>query len=157
MTLSEEKTHKTNLGRRRNPDHERRRLTFLGFTIYLAQSWRQQSSKVVFQTEGKRFSRAKATMREQLHRLKHHPVEEQARAINQILRGHFNYYGIAGNARTLHAFWQFTQREWKHSLSKRSQKGRLTWEQLKALIVQYPLVTPRIRIRYPDLAAYARL
>jgi hypothetical protein len=80
----------------------RRRLTFLGFTIYLAQSWSQKSSKIVFQTEGKRFSRAKATMREQLHRMKHHPVKEQARAINQILnqilRGHVNYYGIAGNA-----------------------------------------------------------
>jgi hypothetical protein len=37
----------------------RRRLTFLGFTIYLAQSWSQKSSKIVFQTEGKRFSRAR--------------------------------------------------------------------------------------------------
>ena len=157
LALSEEKTHQTHLGCRRNQTHERRRLTFLGFTIYLAQSWSQKSSKIVFQTEGKRFSRAKATMREQLHRMKHHPVKEQARAINQILRGHFNYYGIAGNAQKLQAFQQFTQREWKHSLSKRSQKGRLTWEQLKALLNQHPLATPRIRIRYSELAAYARL
>ena len=64
----------------------------------------------MFQTEGKRFSRAKAGMRERLRRMKHHPVEEQARAINQILRGHFNYYGIAGNAKKLKAFWNFTRR-----------------------------------------------
>ena len=158
LTLSEEKTHQTHLGRRRNPQtHERRRLTFLGFTIYVAQSWSQTSSKIVFRTDGKRFSRAKAAMREQLRRLKHSPVNEQARAINQILRGHFNYYGIAGNARRLQAFWQFTKREWKHSLSKRSQKGRLTWEQIKTLLHQHPLATPRIRVRYPELAAYARL
>src|SRR5205823_2483225 len=98
----------THLGRRRNQQtHERRRLTFLGFTIYLAQSWSQKSNKIVFQTDGKRFSRAKATMRERLHRMRHHPVKEQARAINQILRGHFNYYGIAGNVRKLQAFWNF--------------------------------------------------
>jgi RNA-directed DNA polymerase len=67
LTLSEEKTHQIHLGRRRNlQTHERRRLTFLGFTIYLAQRWSQTSSKIVFQTDGKRFSRAKATMREQL-------------------------------------------------------------------------------------------
>jgi len=158
LTLSEEKTHQTHLGRRRNPStHERRRLTFLGFTIYLAQSWSQKSSKIVFQTDGKRYSRAKATMRERIHRMRHHPVDDQVRAINQILRGHFNYYGIAGNVRKLQAFWNFTQREWKHSLSKRSQKGRLTWDKLTAILDQHPLTPPRLRIRYPDLAAYARL
>ena len=83
--------------------------------------------------------------------------EEQARAINRILRGHFNYHGIAGNAKKLQAFWNFTRKEWKHSLSKRSQKGRLTWEGLKALLAKHPLVPPRLRISYPQLAAYARL
>ena len=158
LTLADEKTHKTNLGAgTNNGTHERRKLTFLGFTIYRAWSFSSSVRKTVFQTEGKRFSRAKAGMREQLRRMKHHPVEEQARAINQILRGHFNYYGIAGNAKKLHAFWDFTRKEWKHSLSKRSQKGRLTWEDLKALLVKHPLAPPRIRISYPQLAAYARL
>jgi len=77
----------------------------------------------VFQTEGKRYSRAKAALKERLRRMKHEPVEGQARAINQILRGHFNYYGLAGNARKLQEFWDFTWREWKHSLSKRNQTG----------------------------------
>jgi group II intron reverse transcriptase/maturase len=158
LTLAEEKTHKTNLGTRTNNEtHERRKLTFLGFTIYRTGSVGRTVVKTVFQTEGKRFSRAKAAMKERLRRMKHHPVETQARAINQILRGHFNYYGIAGNAQKLHAFWNFTRREWKHSLSKRSQKGRLTWEDLKALWAQHSMAPPRIRINYPQLAAYVRL
>jgi RNA-directed DNA polymerase len=66
-------------------------------------------------------------MKDLLWRMKHRPVDEQARAINRVLRGHFNYYGLAGNARKLQSFWDFTRREWKHNLSKRSQKGRLTW------------------------------
>ena len=89
--------------------------------------------------------------------MRHQPVEAQARSINQILRGHFNYYGLAGNATKLQAFWDFTWREWKHSLSKRSQKGRRTWEDFKVLLAKHPLVRPRIRISYSQLASYARL
>lgn len=158
LQLAEEKTHKTNMGARTNNEtHERRRLTFLGFTIYRTQSVGKTVIKTVFQTEGKRFSRAKAAMKERLRRMKHQPVETQARAVNQILRGHFNYYGLAGNARKLQDFWDFTRKEWKHSLSKRSQTGRLTWEDLTALLEKHPLVRPRIRISYPQLASYARL
>ena len=137
--------------------HERRKLTFLGFTIYRTRSVGKTVVKTVFQTEGKRFSRAKAAMKQRLRRMMHQPVEQQARAINQILRGHFNYYGIAGNAQKLHAFWNFTRQEWKHSLSKRSQKGRLTWEDLESLWTQHSMAPPRLRISYPQLAAYARL
>ena len=61
------------------------------------------------------------------------------------------------NARKLQAFWDFTRREWKHSLSKRSQTGRLTWAAFKALLDKHPLVRPRIRISYSQLAYYVRL
>jgi RNA-directed DNA polymerase len=158
LKLAEEKTHKTDLGAGPNTqNHQRRQLTFLGFTIYRARSVGKTVIKTVFQTEGKRFSRAKAGMKERIQRLQHQPVETQARAINQILCGHFNYYGLAGNAQKLQSFWNFTWREWKHSLSQRSQKGRLSWEAFKALLTQHPLVRPRIRISYSQLAMYVRL
>ena len=158
LTLAEEKTHQTNMGDRANNEtHERRKLTFLGFTIYRTRSVGQTVIKTVFQTEGKRFSRAKAGMKERLQRLRHRPVEEQARAINQILRGHFNYYGLAGNARKLQTYWDFTVKEWKHSLSTRSQRGTLTWEDFKILLGKHPLVRPRIWISYSQMASYARL
>jgi len=158
LTVAEEKTHKTNLSTRtHNETHERRRLAFLGFTIYRTQSVGQTVIKTVFQTEGKRYSRAKAALKARLQRMRHKPVEEQALAINQILRGHFNYYGLAGNGRKLQDFWDFVWQEWKHSLSTRSQKGRLTWEAFKALLDKHPLVRPRIRIPYSQLASYVRL
>ena len=158
LKLAEEKTHKTHVGERtNNQTHERRKLAFLGFTIHRTMSVGKTVIKTVFQTEGKRFSRAKAGMKEQLRRLQHQPVAVQARAINQILRGHFNYYGIAGNGRRIVRFWRSTREEWKHSLSKRSQKGRLNWEGFTALLKQHPMVTPRIRIDYKQIGSYARL
>ena len=158
LTLAEAKTHKTDLSTRTNNEtHQRRRLAFLGFTIYRTRSVGQTVLKTVFQTEGKRYSRAKAALKERLRRMRHEPAEEQALVINQILRGHFNYYGLAGNGRKLQDFWDFAWQEWKHPLSKRSQKGRLTWEAFTALLAQHPLVRPRIRIPYSRLASYARL
>ena len=131
--------------------------SFLGFSIYRAKNRMKTASKTVFQTDGKRFSRAKAAMKARIRQIKHWPVEEQAKVINAVLRGHFNYYGIAGNAVRIVGFWNFTRQEWKHSLSKRSQKGRLDWERFKALLEQHRLVDPKVRLSYSQLAGYSRL
>ena len=140
-----------------NGTHGRRKMTFLGFTIYRSKRHNQTAAKTLFQTDGKRFGRAKAAMKDKIRRVRHWPVEEQRKVINATLRGHFTYYGIAGNGKKLAAFWNFTRREWRHSLSRRSQKGRLTWEAFVALLERDPLTLPRVRIQYPDLAAYTRL
>ena len=137
--------------------HERRRMTFLGFTIYRANNLSQTAAKTVFRTEAKRFSRAKTAMLEKIRRIRHWPVEKQIEVINATLRGHFNYYGIAGNAGSMNRFLQLTQQAWKRSLSKRSQKGRLTWEAFIALMEKHPMAPVKVRISYPQLAAYARL
>jgi len=158
LTIADTKTHKTNLGTRQNGQtHERRRMTFLGFTIYRAHNLSHTAAKTVFRTENKRFSRAKAAMLEKIRRIRHRPVEKQIEVINATLRGHFNYYGIAGNAGGLSRFHNLAQKAWKGSLSKRSQKGRLTWEAYVALLEKHPMAPAKVRISYPQLAAYARL
>lgn len=158
LTIAESKTHKTNMGVRKNGlTHERRRMTFLGFTIYRAPNRSHTAAKTVFKTDAKRFSRAKSALLEKIRKVRHWPVEEQAKMINATLRGHFNYYGIAGNAASLNRFRQLTQKAWKRSLSKRSQKGGLTWEAFVALQEKHSLIPVGIRISYPQMAAYARL
>jgi group II intron reverse transcriptase/maturase len=152
LTVADEKTHNTNLGQRESGgEHERRKMTFLGFTICRCKKRDNTGSKTVFVTDGKRFGRAKATMKEKIRRMRHWPVEKQQKAINAVLRGHFNYYGIAGNALGLQRFCQIVLKEWKHSLSKRSQTGRQTWEKFKILLEKYPLVSPHLRLSYSQL------
>lgn len=158
LSIAEEKTHVTNMGVRENDETRgRRQMTFLGFTIYQSKNRNQTTRKTVFQTQGQRFSRAKAAMKEKILRMRHWPIEQQMKVINASLRGHFNYYGIAGNASKLHEFWNLTRREWKHSLSNRSQNGRVNWVSFKALLVKHPMVSPTIRLSYPQLPAYVRL
>lgn len=158
LDIAEEKTHTTDLTPRPNGGGgERRRITFLGFNIYRAINRKRTGWKVVFQTEGKRFTRAKAAMKATLRRIRHWELEKQAERVNAILSGHFNYYGLAGNShRLLHFRWE-TLRQWRRCLSRRSQNGLVNWEKMKEVYERYPLRSPRIRISYASMASYVRL
>jgi hypothetical protein len=64
-------------------------------------------------------------------------------------------FGLTG-FRTVR-FWSFVRREWRHWLSERSQKGKVTWEAFLDIEEKHLLVAPKIRISYPQLASYVRL
>ncbi len=111
----------------------------------------------MFQTDSKRYGRAKASIKQKIRLIQHRPIEDQVKVINAILRGHFNYYGIAGNGKKIQSFWQQVKRDWKNSLSHRSQKGRVTWEKLDEILQKNPLAMPKINIDYLHLNAFVRL
>lgn len=158
LSISEQKTHQTNLQARENTsEHYRRRMTFLGFSIYRTRSRQGSGTKTVFETDSKRLSRAKRTMKEKLKSIRHRPLKAQSRIINAILRGHINYFGIAGNGKKLGRFRNFVRREWKHWLSHRSQHGRLSWDDFLGIEARFPLAAPKIRISYQELQSFARL
>lgn len=158
LTIADEKTHTTDL--RRNPQGSgprRRRITFLGFDIFRSKCRSGKGHKVTFKTEGKRFTRAKQRMKENLQRIMHWPVENQAKRINSILVGHYNYYGVAGNSRRLGSFHYETVLQWRRCLSRRSQKGKLNWTEMQSMLTKFRIVGPRLKIPYGKLNAYVRL
>ena len=126
---------------------------FLGFTFYMTQTkrgyWipRQKTSR-------KRFTRGLAQMQQWMRRARNAPVAKQATTLGQKLRGHFNYYGIRGNSKAIGRFAYEARRLWKKWLSRRSQRGSLTWEAFNRLLVRHPLPPARLRARWrqPRLA-----
>jgi hypothetical protein len=50
----------------------------------------------------------------------HEPIVEQHRLLSVKLRGHYSYYGITGNYRSLHRFKQETECIWRKWLNRRS-------------------------------------
>ncbi len=158
LSISEKKTHQTYLGQRTNSEaHERRRMTFLGFTIYRTKNRSGIGRKTVFQTDSKRFSRAKASIKQKIRQIKHWPIDKQVVVLNAILRGHFNYYGIAGNGPKIQRYWNQVRRDWRHSLSRRSQNGRVTWEKFQEILLKNPLIRPVVKLSYQDLHSFVRL
>lgn len=157
LEISEEKTHMTDLTpRERQGAEDRRRMTFLGFNVIRAVS-RTGGNKTVFQTEGKRFARAKAKMKEQVWKMMHFDIQTQVKRINAILRGHFNYYGLPGNSKKLQGFRDETLRYWRQCLSKRSQNGRVNWIKMETILKQHQLVGATLKIPYGKLDSYVRL
>jgi group II intron reverse transcriptase/maturase len=113
---------------------------FLGFTIHwgksLAGKWvvRERTAKDRFQRGLKRIS-------EWCKRHRHAPLEDQRKALNAKLRGHYGYYDRIGNRARLWSFLRMAIREWRRWLARRSQKP-LPWRRMHRLMERYSLLTP---------------
>ena len=116
---------------------------FLGFTHHWGRT-RTGSWAVKRKTARDRFRRSlKATAR-WCREHRHLPIREQWVALTAKLRGHFAYYGITGNTRSLGSFRYHARRAWHKWLSRRSDKAHIPWERLGGLEHRYPLPPARL-------------
>lgn len=73
---------------------------FLGFTLYCIRNLKGNFG-IGMRTEKSRLRRALARLQDQMRRMRHLSIQEQLNHLNQMLRGHYAYYGVAGNLRAL--------------------------------------------------------
>jgi group II intron reverse transcriptase/maturase len=118
---------------------------FLGFNFYWGRS-RRGRWILKRKTAKDRFSRALRNVSQWMRRNRHLPVEEQAEALGRKLRGHYNYYGVKGNAKALGRFYYAVRCQWRYWLSRRTQRAvaKLTWEKFDRLEKRYPLPPGRL-------------
>lgn len=121
---------------------KRRSFDFLGFTWYWGRS-RKGAWVVKRKTAKDRFRRALCALAQWCRWHRHEPVEWQHEVLSRKLRGHYAYYGITGNARSLGLFRHAVERQWRYWLARRSNAG-LGWDRFARLLVRYPL--PPIRV-----------
>jgi RNA-directed DNA polymerase len=114
---------------------------FLGFTHFWSRS-RKGSWVVKRKTARGRFRRALARVTDWCRRHLHEPVREQYQALRQKLRGHYQYFGVVGNGRSLWCFRERLQGVWQKWLSRRRRGGGMTWERLGQLFRVLPLPEP---------------
>src|ERR671931_335380 len=119
---------------------------FLGFTCYWARS-RKGRWGMWCKTRRASLRRAKQAIYDWGRRHRHQPVKAQHAALGRRLRGHFNYFGVSGNFRSLLRLIEATKRAWYKWLCRRSQRRRLNWERFTDLLRQQPLPHPRITVR----------
>jgi hypothetical protein len=70
---------------------------------------------------------------------RHQAVAWQARYLNAMLQGHYNYYGVTGNFRSVAAYYRNIVKIWQRYLSKRSQRAKLSWDKYMKILTRYPL------------------
>ncbi len=129
---------------------------FLGFTLYCTRNQRG-NFRIAMLTEKSRLRRAHMRLQDQMQRMPHLSLQEQANHLNQMLRGHYAYYGIAGNLPALLRVHRAVERYWHKMLSSRSWHGAIRWEQFQRIQKQFPLLRPKLNLPYSKLPAIAIL
>src|SRR6266702_4794785 len=162
LTLESTKTKLVEFGRyaqRHAGKRGRKRpetIYFLGFTLYCTRN-QKGNFRIGMRTEKSRVRRALMRLQDQMRRMRHSPIPEQANHLNQMLRGHYAYYGIAGNFRAMQRVHRAVERYWRKMLSSRSWKGTVWWKQFQQIKTQFPLLRPRLYLPYAKLQAIAVL
>ena len=116
----------------------------LGFTHYWARAYRGRVWVVRRKTAKGRLTRAIRAVSEWCRDHRHNKVAEQFRGLASKLRGHYQYYGITGNGRALHSFYEAVRRQWHRWLNRRSQRNNMTWERFERLLQTYTLPKPLV-------------
>lgn len=119
---------------------------FLGFTFYWERSrWGQWTVRC--KTRQARLSRAITRLYQWCRRNRHLSVRDQHAGLKRRIQGHYNYFGVNGNLRSLKALFWHAGRAWFKWLSRRSQRSRLTWQRFNDLLKDMPLPFPRIMVQ----------
>ena len=93
-----------------------------------------------------------------MRQIRHHPIGDQVGEINAVLRGHYAYYGVAGNLRWLSRCigpWSVTGTGCCAAAAGPDE--RLTWDAFNQIKERTPLLRPKLRLPYRELQALAVL
>jgi len=145
LTLHPEKTRLVRFTRpRRDPKDGEKHESFelLGFNHHWGLS-RNGNWMVKRSTARSRLTRALTAVRAWCRQNRHRPIAVQCKMLGQKMRGHFAYYGITSNFVALLRFAREVRAIWGKWLSRRSQRGKLTWDHYNALLERHPLPRPR--------------
>lgn len=151
LRLSDEKTRLIRFKRPKDDEDGRGNGTFdfLGFTWYWG---REDGWSVCVKTRTSRLTRALVAIAEWCRQHRHDPVREQHRGLSRRLQGHFNYFAVRGNKRPVWRLLYWATRIWRKSLSRRSQRARITWARFNRMERALPLPRPKLKRLWPSPA-----
>jgi len=119
---------------------------FLGFTHYCSRSRDGKRFRMKRKTISKRFTAKLVGYKEWLRANRTLPTKDILKITAAKLRGHFAYYGVTDNSKSIQSFsYQVTLTLLKW-LNRRGKRGCYTWEKFLALLKKFPLPKPRIMV-----------
>jgi len=113
---------------------------FLGFTFYWGKSLKGYWV-VKKRTARKRLSRFLTGLWQWCKSHRHESIQRQHKILCSKLLGFYQYYGVRSNYKALEAAREYARKAWRRWLSRRSSKGKVTFEDLNKT---FPLPLPRI-------------
>ena len=155
LELSEEKTRLIEFGRFAEERRSKRGLgkpetfNFLGF-VHICGQTRNGKFCVVRKTMTKKVAAKLKSLSAELRKRINHSINAVGRWLHAVLLGHYQYYGVPRNYKSMNAFREQVVKRWRQMLRRRSdKKGRITWERMDRIATKW-LPTPRIVHPYPN-------
>lgn len=153
LELAEDKTRILRFGKRQaqgknDDDDPPTGLSFLGFTHYWGHS-RSGWVRLKRRTDKKRYAKALRKVSDWLKLWRNQlPMAEIWKTVSLMMVGHYRYFGVSDNTRSLNCYYQEVVERVYKWLNRRSQRRSFNWESFAAYMDRFPLPRPRI---YYDL------
>jgi group II intron reverse transcriptase/maturase len=158
LELAEDKTRRIEFGRFSKQNAQAKgtkpaTFNFLGFTHYIDQT-RTGQYKLGRKTDRNKLTAKRKELNEWLKSARNRmPLQELWKTLRAKLTGHFRYYGVSGNFRSMARYrWEGLRLVLKW-LNRRSQKKSFNWETFRRYVEKYPLPKPAIYHNFYDLKA----
>ena len=119
---------------------------FLGFTHYCSRSQYGSCFRMRRKTISKRFTAKLKAYKEWLKANRTLPTGEILLTTAAKLRGHFAYYGVSDNAKSINSFAYWVTLTLFKWLNRRGKRGCYSWEKFNKLLKRYPLPGARTTV-----------
>lgn len=121
--------------------------SFLGFTFYCSEDARKTFFRVKVKTDRKKTISKLKKLNEWLKTHRHYVVKDIMKRVNQSLTGHYRYYGVTDNTKSLERFRSMVVALVFKWLNRRSQRNSYTWESFNhGLLVTFPIAKPKVYV-----------
>jgi group II intron reverse transcriptase/maturase len=168
LSLHPEKTRLIEFGRDAAENRKRRGLgkpetfNFLGFTFICGKS-RRGKFLIKRKSRGDRMRAKLQAIKQELRRRMHWPIAVQGKWLKQVVHGYFNYHAVPTNRHSLVVLREEILHSWRRTLSRRSQKGKVTWAKMRTLaeewlpkpLIRHPWPNQRFAVTHPRWEPYA--
>lgn len=120
---------------------------FLGFTHYCTTSKSGKMFCVGRKSMSKRMTEKLKLFKVWLRSSRTQPTADIMETVANKLRGHYAYYGVTGNSKSIGNFYHEVKQLLFKWLGRRGKRGSLTFEKFRLLLQRFPLPTPRILVK----------
>lgn len=152
LEFAEEKTRLIEFGRFAVENSNKRgkgkpeTFDFLGFTHYCSKSNKTGKFRVKRKTSRKKYKQKVKEFKMWIKENRNKPLNEIMKTVKKKLIGHYNYYGITDNSRSISNYAYEIRKLLMKWLNRRSQKKSYNSEGFNKMLEAYKLPTPKIKV-----------
>lgn len=152
LEFAEDKTRLIEFGRFAKMSRKKRGLgkpetfDFLGFTHYCSESVKTGRFRVKRKTARKKMIQKTKEFKMWIKKNRNKPLSYIMKITKMKLVGHYNYFGITDNSKSLHVYADEIKKQLYKWLNRRSQKKSYKRDEFRKLIEIFDLPKPKIKV-----------